>query len=219
MTELIKQRVVGMLLVIIAGVVFLPDLLDGEKQQTKEEFKKIPTRPNMEQAPIASEFPTEEVLNAIKKAPQIVELKADDVSEEKATAKPVKKNFESNTEVKVVEQVSDKPKTDVSDAANAQSSEVKQDPQQAAAHAKFDKNAWILQLGSFKHKENVDALKKRLTEAGFKVFIKPVETKAGLLSKVFVGPEIERKNLEKAQLTLKELTGLDGKITQFDPIN
>jgi DedD protein len=215
MTNLIKQRVVGLLLVLIAGIVFLPDLLDGEKEQTKEEFKKIPIRPQLDESPIVSDFPTDEVLNAIKKAPQVIEVTADDdetaqaVAESKpAKSEPVKSNppeskvNSSETKTVVTKIAPEKPIVEVK-----------------PVQADFKKEAWILQLGSFKHKGNVDALEKRLKKAGFKVFIRPIETKSGILSKVFVGPELDRKNLEKAQVTLKELTGLNGKITKFVPIN
>lgn len=205
MTNLIKQRIVGLLLVLIASIVFLPDLLDGEKQQTKEEFKKIPTRPQVEESPIVSDFPTEEVLNAIKKAPDVIEIKADDETEQDVVdAKSAKSEAVENNNTKtVVTKVAPvKPVVEVK-----------------PIKADFKKDAWILQLGSFKHKGNVDALEKRLKKAGFKVFIRPIETKSGILSKVFVGPELDRKNLEKAQKTLKELTGLNGKITKFVPIN
>jgi DedD protein len=231
MTNLIKQRVVGLLLVLIAGIVFLPDLLDGQKEQTKEQFKKAPARPQSEVSPIVTDFPTEEVLNTIKKAPQVIEIKADDESE-------VTQDMSSKKEpeIKSAASIETKLKDDAelakklaSEKAKLVSAETNQGkPKQPLekmekvvkpVQASFEKNAWILQLGSFKHKKNVDALEKRLTDAGFKVFIKPVQTKSGLLSKVFVGPELERKSLEKAQKTLKELTGLDGKITQFDPIN
>jgi len=230
MTNLIKQRVVGMLLVLIAGIVFLPDLLDGKKEQTKEQFKKVPPRPQSEESPIVTDFPTEEVLNTIKNAPQLIEIKADD---EKETAKDmtskketeVKSTVSNNSQPAAKAQLKENTelaKKQTSEKTKPASTNVEQtttEKKVTPVQADFEKNAWILQLGSFKHKENVDALKKRLTDAGFKVFIKPVQTKAGLLSKVFVGPELERKSLEKAQLTLKELTGLDGKITQFDPIN
>lgn len=228
MTNLIKQRVVGLLLVLIAGIVFLPDLLDGQKQQTKEQFKKVPARPQSEASPIVTDFPTEEVLNTIKKAPQVIEIKADDEDEagdetkvlenvklanstEKTHSTPNNSAPAATEKTKIAEDQT--PVTIVKTPPNPPKKEV------GPVMPKFEINAWILQLGSFKHKKNVDALEKRLTDAGFKVFVKPVQTKSGLLSKVFVGPELERKSLEKAQKTLKELTGLDGKITEFDPIN
>lgn len=188
MTELIKQRLVGLILVAIAGAIFLPDLLDGKKQLSKEEFKKIPPRPEIVEKPDLTEFPAQRVAEAMAQIPEPKDIVA-------ADDKP------SNTNV-VAEPMDQEEKVD-------------EQPTQST----FKESAWILQLGSFRHKENVDALVNKIHQAGFKTFIKPVETKAGVLSKVFIGPEIEKANLEKAQQKLKELTGLDGKVTEYTPID
>ena len=45
MTSAFKNRLIGSSILIIAAIVFLPDLLDGQKQVVKDEFKAIPERP------------------------------------------------------------------------------------------------------------------------------------------------------------------------------
>ena len=214
MTELIKQRLVGMLIVVIAGVVFLPDLLDGKKQLTKEEFKKVPARPQIDEQPIVTEFPREEVTAVFKQAPKLASVTPDDASESMSekpdeTSEHHKTNNELSKVNTVTQSVENQPlPADLDDARDETSQEVK---------AEFTSQAWILQLGSFKHKENVDALRQKLKEAGFDTFTKPVKTKAGLLSKVYIGPEVRKSTLEAAQGKLKELVGIEGKITRFEP--
>ena len=39
MTSAFKNRLIGSSILIIAAIVFLPDLLDGQKQVVKDEFK------------------------------------------------------------------------------------------------------------------------------------------------------------------------------------
>lgn len=209
MTEIIKQRLVGMLIVVIASVVFLPDLLDGQKNSVKEEFKKLPPRPESVETPIIREFPTEKVNVALANAPQVDEQElADDAPAE---------GLEDNTT-----QVSKLAKETALPAVNAEpnsSTVTNSNDVTEQAEQRFKDNAWVLRLGTFRNKPNVDALLNKLETAGVKTFVKPVEAKAGTLYRVFVGPELEKSKLEKAQQTLKELTGLDGKITQFQPIN
>jgi len=211
-TELIKQRLVGMLIVVIAGVVFLPDLLDGKKQLTKEEFKKVPAKPEVDEQPILTEFPRQEVVEAMLTAPQPSEREADDSelegSDEVASAVQSVPEIENADLVKSLRE--DEGRSEVNIQANQRL--------QVAKQSEFKKQAWILQLGSFKHKENVDALRQKLKEAGFDTFTKPVKTKAGLLSKVYIGPEFSKATLEVAQTKLKEIAGIEGKITRFDPI-
>ena len=45
MTTTFTNRLVGSAILVIAAVVFLPDLLDGQKQVRKDDFKAVPERP------------------------------------------------------------------------------------------------------------------------------------------------------------------------------
>ncbi len=45
MTTTFTNRLVGTAILVIAAVVFLPDLLDGQKQVRKDDFKAVPERP------------------------------------------------------------------------------------------------------------------------------------------------------------------------------
>jgi len=45
MSSVLTNRLVGSAILIIAAVVFLPDLLDGQKEIRKDDFKAIPERP------------------------------------------------------------------------------------------------------------------------------------------------------------------------------
>lgn len=45
MTAVFRNRLIGSAILIIAAIVFLPDLLDGRKQVNKDDFKAIPERP------------------------------------------------------------------------------------------------------------------------------------------------------------------------------
>ena len=210
MTELIKQRLVGMLIVVIAGVVFLPDLLDGKKQITKEEFKKVPPKPELNEQPNLTEFPREQVMAALEQSPQNEEVIADDVEETPES---------SEVEVATLPEQSAPDVSSVpAQPATNEAATVATDTKTEADKSPFKDPAWILQLGSFKHKENVDALREKLKEAGFNTFTKPVQTKAGVLSKVYLGPAVTKSELQEAQIKLKELVGLEGKITRFDPI-
>ena len=45
MTAVFRNRLIGSAILMIAAIVFLPDLLDGQKQVSKDDFKAIPERP------------------------------------------------------------------------------------------------------------------------------------------------------------------------------
>ena len=81
---------------------------------------------------------------------------------------------------------------------------------------KLQNQGWVVQLGSFGNLKNVNELIRKLEKAGYRVFTRKVQTSAGRLTKVFVGPEIDRDKLDKALPHLKATTGLSGKVTTFD---
>lgn len=71
--------------------------------------------------------------------------------------------------------------------------------------------AWTLQLASFKDETNARALRKQLINAGHKVYTR----KQADLIKVYVGPDLQRSNLERLKQELKEKMALDGIIVRF----
>ena len=74
---------------------------------------------------------------------------------------------------------------------------------------------WVVQLGSFRHQKNVQELLNLLEKAGYRAFSRPVKTNSGTLTKVFVGPDLQKRNLEEALSHLHGLTKLQGRVTPF----
>lgn len=79
--------------------------------------------------------------------------------------------------------------------------------------------AYVVQLGSFSQRENVDKLVRQLRAEGFSTFTRPVKTPAGELMKVYVGPSLRKADLEKSLEKLNKISGLNGKITEFQVEN
>jgi DedD protein len=82
-----------------------------------------------------------------------------------------------------------------------------------------DNAGWVVQLGSFGNQKNVNDLLRKLEKAGYRSFSRKVQTSAGRLTKVFVGPELDKQKLDLALPHLKETTGLTGKVTTFDVVS
>ena len=90
------------------------------------------------------------------------------------------------------------------------------------ANAEFTRSlegAWVVQLGSFGNQKNVNDLLRKLEKAGYRSFSRKVQTSAGRLTKVFVGPELDKEKLDLALPHLKETTGLTGKVTTFSVVS
>nr|WP_290444070.1 SPOR domain-containing protein [Pseudoalteromonas sp. XMcav2-N] len=217
---------VGTSIVVIAAVVFIPNILDGEKVHYKEGFKPIPDRPEFstielktridERASLATE-PMEEVVEDISadddqlSSALISNELQDDTQGEQQAESPVVEVADNKGEGKPE---STQPPTELPAKPSA-APEVKSEPLARPESSNFTQMAYVIQLGSFSHKSNVEALTKKLTKNGFKTFTRPVKTPNGTLTKVFVGPDLNKAKLEAKLPELKKLTKLNGRLTQF----
>lgn len=205
------NRLVGTSIVVIAAIVFIPNILDGEKVHYKEGFKAIPER---------SEFKTIDLQESIdEKVAQAEPLKQEQIEDIAADDDVLtSKQSQYAAEPEIVE-ASIEPQTAPEPVAKAPEP-VKAKP---IAPRKSEENltdmAYVIQLGSFSHAANVKALQAKLKAKGFKTFTKPIKTPNGTLTKVFVGPSLDKAELTKKLPELKALTKLNGKVTQYSVSN
>jgi len=205
------NRLVGTSIVVIAAIVFIPNILDGEKVHYKEGFKAIPER---------SEFKTIDLQESIdEKVAQAEPLKQEQIEDIAADDDLLtSKESQYAAEPEIVE-ASIEPQTAPEPVAKAPEP-VKAKP---IAPRKSEENltdmAYVIQLGSFSHAANVKALQAKLKAKGFKTFTKPIKTPNGTLTKVFVGPSLDKGELTKKLPELKTLTKLNGKVTQYSVSN
>ena len=204
-----QNRLVGTMIVAAVAIIFLPDVLDGDKKTYQEEFDKIPNPPKIDFKSQNRQFPNDK-LASLPKESIVDEVALDDESSE------ISDNLEtgSATEQSKVETLDNgKPLASVkSDEKEIQPLINKAMPEKAVPQ-----QAWAIQLGSFRHKKNVEELVNKLESAGYTAFTKPIKTKNGTLTKVFVGPELIKSSLEKKIAALKKLTNVQGKVARYTP--
>ena len=81
------NRLVGTSIVVIAAIVFIPNILDGEKVHYKEGFKAIPDRPEFKTIDLQESI-DENMANAEPlKQDEIEDIQADDEAFEQQSAK------------------------------------------------------------------------------------------------------------------------------------
>ncbi|GLX82626.1 SPOR domain-containing protein [Thalassotalea eurytherma] len=205
-----QNRIVGTVIVAAAAIIFLPDLLDGKKKTYQEQFQQIPQPPKVEKVTTPKEFP-EQKLNAIEK-PEVADdiVAIDDEIATKTNEQDTPAN-DSSTDTLIINAL-DKPKEITTTNVDNAKKDVKKTP-----IASVTGEAWVIQLGSFSKKKNVDDLVSKLSSAGYVVFTKPVKTKNRTLTKVFVGPNINKSTLEKQIPELAKIAKVTGKIAKYTP--
>lgn len=80
-------------------------------------------------------------------------------------------------------------------------------------------NAWLLQVGSFASVTNAEELVARLVDSGLKAYsrLQPSDGSGPDLHKVYVGPYLDRTELEAADLQLRQAHQLQPIRLQFEP--
>lgn len=238
MTSAFKNRLIGSSILIIAAIVFLPDLLDGQKQVVKDEFKAIPERP---------EFATvqqEQVFTKQQLAEKQQELLATPVNDPAADAGLPDNSFAEVTagapgseasadSAAMVAQPTEGADTDpipvptenplapvtVTDSTT-QTAAATEKPVEPKGNPALNETAWIVRVGSFGKVDNATALVAKLKEAGFTTFTRSTTNAQGQsMVSVVVGPELKKERLEQKLPQLQQLTGTAGlKLTAFKPI-
>lgn len=212
-----QNRLVGTIIVAAAIIIFLPDILDGKKASNQADFDAIPQAPTFTGKLTNKTFPTDKLV--LTEEETVFNEEAKDEQLFKSTEQPVKADIVDSNDQTAKITPAKKPKDIISkntttDKVN--SAIVKpilgQQPDVAV-----NSEAWVIQLGSFRHASNVAELVEKLKNNGYTVFTKPIQTKKGTLTKVFVGPELIKTSLTNKLPALKELTNVQGKVARFYP--
>ena len=74
---------------------------------------------------------------------------------------------------------------------------------------------WVVQVASFSTSERARKIKAQLQKQGFVAYIEPVETPRGLMQRVRVGPQFHREEAEAVQQRLLKSTEFKGIVLQF----
>lgn len=190
MTSALSNRLVGTVIVVALAVIFLPDFLDRKKETNNDAFVSVPATPAKKPIVNPEPFPTERVAGVTQRPLEVVDEPAVDDSQTQTAAS------------------AEAAKTQVEDKLASQT--VVEKPS-----AEPQDGSWVVQLGSFRHQKNVGQLLEKLEKAGYRAFSRPIETRSGPLTKVFVGPDINKDKLQKALPHLQDITGLKGKVAPF----
>ncbi|MCH8537342.1 MAG: SPOR domain-containing protein [Alkalimonas sp.] len=206
MTRAFKQRLLGACILMIAAVVFLPDLLDGEKQVLKDDFEQIPTRPEFAGVQEQHVFDSEAVQQ--RRAEALAEHKTDeqplDAAESESEALPSQDYAQVTLN---------------GDTAKVESPATPA-PEASRGNPALTEQAWTIRVGSFGQESNAKALEKKLQDAGFRTYTRQITNSNGVrLTSVFVGPDLRRSELEQQVATLRELTGVEQlRVSSYQPL-
>ena len=204
-----QNRLVGVIVFVALGGIFLPDVLDGKKVQQEEQFSEIPLRPQVAEMTLPDEA-----------------IQAVDLSDKEQAFQPEEQVATSDSGKWEVVETEPKPQQTVTTNVKPQS-KPKSKPKVKPAVKPTNKpvvepvvptsSAYTLQLGSFNNAANVKGLISKLRAGGFNAYTLPTNPVDGKLTKVFVGPEFSKSKLQSLQPGIEKLTKLKGRIVAYRP--
>lgn len=214
MTRAFKQRLLGACILMIAAVVFLPDLLDGEKQVLKDDFEQIPARPEFQGVQEQQLLDSAAVIARREQALAEPMLDIEPTDADTDAAQPTQN---ANTGSEAL------PSQEYAQVTVGESPASPEPPATAVAETAsqlLTDRAWTVRVGSFGRVQNAEDLVKRLNDAGFRTYTRQVTNSQGVqLTSVFVGPDLRREALEQRLTELRTIARDDRLvISNYQPL-
>ena len=198
MNQLLKQRLVGAVVLVSLAVIFIPIILEGPDDEWSPRTQGMPEPPQIayqaegdDELPLPAEEPPEDM------APEPVSATA-----ESQPPPPV----DAGTPAAIQPSSGAEPAA----TAPAPAQPVRESPPPAPAAS----GDWAIQVGRFSQRLNAQGLRDRLKKAGYAAFLREDKTDSGQSWRVLVGPLKTRGDAEKIRDELASKRQLKGFVIQ-----
>ena len=223
MNDILKQRLVGALILVALGVIFWPIIFVEPQSDGNIEDLRIPPRPEVDTTPIAAPDTSgmrgspDASLDAPEDSEPLVD---DDLGWSEPPAVDATPATESGGVEDARKAVSEAV-IEEADAGRAPPPEPgetrKEAPEQPALDAQGVPIAWMLQVASVSSQDKAEALRQRLEAMGEKAWVDPVSVGGRTMYRVNVGPKFERARLDALRPEVDTEFGVKSLVRRYLP--
>ncbi len=212
----IKQRIVGAIVLVSLGVIIIPLLLDGGKEQQQDisnsNIPVLPSHLDKEIAPVAKPKPRYQPAPVtVRPVEELTPGTAQSKSEiEQAAVQTGNADSQQDQTVKVIAKPAQSSNTEVKHKSSAANYKTASKPETPVIDT-----AYTIQVGSFSHKNNAFSLRDKLRKENFKAYIESVTISSGLRYRVRVGPFLNYDEAENNRDKLLKQNNLKGSIVRY----
>jgi DedD protein len=208
--DIIKQRLVGALILLALGVVFWPIIFVQPDQREGADQSPAPSPPAVVTEPVASPDAT-----GLRASPPLDAIGESGETMASVTQPPT----DSSAGESVVSTNTVDPAVPPTGVATLPSENpVRQEPPQAL---QIDNSgvpiAWTLQVATVSAAEKAEDLRRKLLEMNQKAYVTTVSSGGKTLFRVCVGPKFERAELEKLQAVINAKFGVNTMVVRYAP--
>ena len=221
MNDVLKQRLVGALILVALGVIFWPIIFVQPGDRETEEIQPVPMRPGVAATPVE---PPDRV--GLRASPETIVADEEPEPEELSVYPPPKQPspgmFPPPGSAPITGPDRSAPAPDVVAAPAPQEPKpVAKTRSEAPQPLKTDSDgvpvAYILQIASVSNADNARALRDKLISMNYKADTTKVQRGGKTLHRVYLGPKFERAALEKLQPAIDAEFGVTSMITRYVP--
>lgn len=213
MNEVLKQRLVGALILIALAVVFWPIIFVEPGDLTTQESRRIPARPAVNTEPIAAPetkgLRQSPVLDAREKAQQ------QEIAQEQAGTNTVETDSEPPVKALPATAPAAVVETDTPVVKNRKTRT--EAPKKPVLDSQGVPVAWILQIASLSVPDKAEAMRTRLLGMGHKAYVKKIYRAGKPLSRVYIGPKFERAKLDNIKTVIDTEFKVQSVVVRYIP--
>lgn len=206
MKEATKQRIVGTVVLLALGLIFLPIVFDGQGSYQTPVSSRIPDPPAV---PILPEPEPQRPVIISESEPE-----SDSAQSEAPEASSAVADSNADDEASEPQSVSDPAEQDGGVEVVESQPDFDRETQRLGANGLPE--GWVVRLGTFADNSNASTLVTRLQDSGYKAYSRNVINDQGTLTAVFVGPWLQREQVEEYQRQLQEEFQLSGMIVRYE---
>lgn len=209
MNEVLKQRLVGALILLALGVIFWPIIFVQPEREDGLPQRAMPPQPGVPTA--ALEPPDQGALRASSPIAAHAEARRELLAEPIAPPAENAEDSVSNGTANPVMQQDAKPAS----VATPQPRNARPEPLQLDADGV--PIAWILQVVSVSSADKAQALRQELLDLNHEAYVEQVRSKGKTLYRVYIGPKFEQAELEAKRAAIDAQFGVTTLIRRYVP--
>lgn len=220
MDDGLKQRIVGAFVLLVLAIIFVPVVFNRERIEPLERKTLIPPAPIIEPVVIgAPEVESED----IEPAEQIEEIFLPDETKIVTSATtPIQTSVQSsNVEPADGQAPTAEPSAPQTTSPKIEQSQTKSklasDEADSVLNSKGVPQGWVLQVASYQSANRAVAMRDELLGEGYAAYIRSVTTAGGKMSRVYVGPKLDKKKLDIEKAAIEQKYGIKTLMLVFEP--
>ena len=211
MNDILKQRLVGALILMALGVIFWPIIFVDPDPSPGMEDLRIPPRPQVDTTPIAAPD-----ADGLRGSPAL-DFDPEDFTEEQGAEDDARVFAEPGSADNAADPAP-APALEPALAAPPAPGETRSErPEQPVIDAQGVPVAWMLQVASVSSAERAEELRQRLQARGEKAWVVPATINDRVTYRVNIGPKFERARLEALRPAIDAEFGVTSLVKRYVP--